>query len=231
MTGSGALATRKRGWTRRALLVAAGAAGTLPLLRPDAAVGAERRLVFEIRTGTQRVGRHEVRFLPHPRGGFEVRTAIDVRVRFAFLTLYRYRHRVREWWRGGLMRALEVEAENTRERRELVGTPEGDAILVRTPAGVRTIPLGAMTDIAFWNPAIVRQERLLDTWDGDLVRVRGRPGTTDRVTVGERTVEAVRHRLESENGRVADVWYDAAGEWVMGRIRIGEVALDYRRVV
>ncbi len=230
MTGPGSLAARRRGWTRRTLLVAAGAAGILPALDPVAAA-AERRLVFEIRTGTRKVGRHEVRFLPHPRGGFEVRTAIDVRVRFAFITLYRYRHRVREWWRDGLMRALEVEAENTRERRELVGTPEGDAILVRTPEGVRTIPLGAMTDIAFWNPAIVRQERLLDTWDGDLVRVRGRPGAAERVTVGERTVEAVRYRLEGENGRIAHVWYDAGGEWVKGRIRIGKVELDYRRLV
>ncbi len=216
------------GWTRRGTLALLGA-GVVAAGMGPVEVQARPPLVFEIRTGERAVGRHEVVFQPLARGGVEVRTTIEVKVDFAFLTLYRYRHQVREWWRGGVMQALQVEAESTKEKRALVGSLAGDRLLVRTPEGVRTVPLGAMTDIAFWNPAIVRQHRLLDTWDGELVRVRAEDGRADRVEIGGRQVAATRYRLVSDNRRVALVWYDARNEWIKGRIRIGRLELDYVR--
>lgn len=220
-------------WPRRAVLAGmlAGAA-CAGVARAESRIPAqppEERLVFDILAGERHVGTHTVTFAPHPRGGFEARTLIDVEVSFAFLTLYRYRHEVREWWRGGFVRAFRVRAEDGDERREIVGEPAGAGLRVRTPRGVREVPLGVMTDIAFWNPAIVRQRRLLDTWDGDLVGVRGRGGAHERITLGDREVEAVRYELSAESGREATVWYDRSGRWVRGRVKIGRIELTYLR--
>lgn len=220
-------------WPRRAVLAGmlagvacAGAARARADVQPQPP---EEHLLFDIFAGDRHVGTHAVTFAPHPEGGFEARTLIDVRVSLAFLTLYRYRHEVREWWREGLVRAFRVRAEDGDERREIVGEPAGPGLRVRTPHGVREVPLGVMTDIAFWNPAIVRQHRLLDTWDGDLVGVRGRGGVVERVALGDREVEAVRYDLSAESGREATVWYDRQGRWIRGRVKIGRVELAYLR--
>jgi len=183
----------------------------------------EGRLAFEIFAGGSRVGTHGVDFALHPREGCEARTRIDVRVGPAFLTLYRYRHEVRAWWRDGRVRGLRVRAAEGEKLRGIVGEPAGGGLCVRTPRSVRMVPLGIMTDIAFRNPAIVRQHRLLDHREGDLVGVEGRGGSVETVEVADRLMEAVHHDLGAESGRTASVRYDRAGRWVHGRVRIGGI--------
>ena len=97
---------RQGGFDRRRLLLAGGGGLVCALagLRPAAAgelpKGAVNR-TFEIFRKGERIGRNRVVFRP-TGSGFEVATEIDIAVKMAFITAYRYRQEANDRWQNGL---------------------------------------------------------------------------------------------------------------------------------
>ena len=202
-----------------AVLSTAGLAG-------HAAAQAPARFVI-IRDGGAPIGHHSVAFSRDADGNTVAQVEVDIRVRVAFVTVYRYSHRAREVWRDGRLIALDTEtnddgrqmtvrARATAEGLEVVG-PQGRAVL---PADIRPT--------SWWRADTVRQRRLLDSQDGRILNVAATPAGTATRSRGGTPTPVTLWRMNADSGFTdIVVGYTAAGEWASMHFRARGASIDY----
>jgi hypothetical protein len=140
-------------------------------------------------------------------------------VRFLFLDAYRYVHTARERWDGDCLTAIESHTDDNGKQLTVRGMRTGGQFEVATVSGPAELP-GCVMSFAYWNPAILRQARLLNAQNGALVDVRVEPLGEEAVLVRGSAVLARRYALHAPDFRI-DVWYAAGRDWVQLESRTG----------
>ncbi|WP_431111286.1 DUF6134 family protein [Variovorax paradoxus] len=133
-------------------------------------------------------------------------------VKLLGLTVYRYRHRAVEKWRGDCLSELSATTDDDGKASRVRTEAEGDGLAVVTDAGRQALK-GCVMSFAYWNPAIQRQPRLLNAQTGRSESVQVSRAGSGTVEVRGRQVAATRWRIDGP-AQPIDVWYSAQGEWV-----------------
>jgi len=133
-------------------------------------------------------------------------------VKLLGLTVYRYRHRTVEKWRGDCLSELSATTDDDGKASRVRTEAEGDGLAVVTDAGRQALK-GCVMSFAYWNPAIQRQPRLLNAQTGRSESVQVSRAGSGTVEVRGRQVAATRWRIDGP-AQPIDVWYSAQGEWV-----------------
>jgi hypothetical protein len=180
---------------RRFLLV-------LTLLLSAAGAHAQpRTLEFDVLREGAPIGTHRVTIDPRD-DETRVEIAIDMAVRFAFLTVYRYTHRSQETWRAGRLVALDAHTDDNGARTQVEARATDGGLAVRGSGGTYvaspdTIPT------SYWNRDKVARGQLLDTQSGKLIDVAAQRVTND--------ASGATWRLSGD--LEADLAYGPAGDW------------------
>ncbi|MCS6878302.1 MAG: DUF6134 family protein [Geminicoccaceae bacterium] len=175
----------------------------------------------------EEIGTHRVVFRAGA-AGLEVVHEIDLAVRFAGIPFYRYRQRAQDLWREGRLIASESETDDNGERTRVVLRERGGRLRCDGPSGVFEVAKGTMTDLSYWNPAILAQRVLVSARRGELSPFLTVGGTDDLIEVRGRPTRARRWDVvlgEADNGVV---WYDEKGRIVKALVRTRGQVLDYR---
>jgi len=173
--------------------------------------GAVRRYDFEVFRNGSPIGRH-VATVTELSGETRVKVEIDLAVTFGPITLYRYRHRANEQWREGRLVFLAAETDDDGTKRSLKAEAEDGRIVLRGAEGRQTAPADAVPS-SYWNPALRRATRWIETNWGEAVPVSVTPRAPVKVAWRGREVEAVPHHIKSERADLT-VLYTPEGEWV-----------------
>ncbi|MDX6750984.1 DUF6134 family protein [Geminicoccaceae bacterium 1502E] len=217
---------RAAGLTRRrfgGLTLALGALG-LPL----PALGFEPvDRTFEIRRKGSAVGFHRIAF-ERGAAGLAVTTEIDIAVKFAFITAFRYSQRGRDVWQDEKLVASEVATDDDGNRSRVVLEAVDGKLRGVGPKGGIEMPLGDMTDLCWWNPGIVRRERLLDAQTGIVSILQSWEVGSERIELESGPVEARGYGIEASQGRAGEVWYDPDGRWIKALLHTRGEVLEYR---
>ncbi len=188
-----------------------------------AALPPTRDIAFAILSGDDPIGHHSVSF---ERNGEDIIVQIDIgiEVRFAFLTLFRYRHENREVWRDGRLVALDTWTDDDGTRLTVTAR--------QTPAGLRIEGADgtylASPDIvptSYWNPATTEQTRLLDTQSGRLLEVAIQPSGLDVMAAGPNEVPLRKYVMTGDLN--LDLWYTEHGEWAKIAFEARGSTIDY----
>jgi hypothetical protein len=166
---------------------------------------------FKVLLDGSEIGTH--RFRVEERDG-ERRVRSDARftVKFLFFDAYTYVHEARERWRGNCLQAIESRTDDNGERRRVRGARGDDRFEVATRDGKEALPACVMT-FAYWNPAMLREARLLNAQTGAYDEVRVEPLGEEVLDVRGLAVSARRYALHARDFRI-DVWYAADSRWV-----------------
>jgi len=193
--------------TRTALLAALlfAAHGAAHGTAPDA-----RNWNFRVLLDGREIGRHvfELRTLGDEQ---ELRSEARFSVDVLFFNAYRYAHDATERWRGGCLRSLVSKTDTNGTLEAVKAAPHEGRLVVEKAAG-REVHEGCVKSFAYWDPAMLRASRLLNSQSGDLLPVTVTQEGDETIEVRGRPVLAQRHRLVAPNLRI-DLWY-AAGQWV-----------------
>jgi hypothetical protein len=192
--------------TRREMLLGAAAAG---LALPDGAMARERDKLFKVFRNGREIGWHRLTFT-ETAVGRTVDIEIEMDVKLAFITVYRYRHTNREVWEDGRFVSFASRTDDNGTRYEVVAAREGEGIVVEGPDG-RVVAPGAALPTTYWSADFLEAQPWIDTQHGRLVRAVITPLGAAMVNAAGSRVDAERFRLNGD--LAADLWY-ANGHWV-----------------
>jgi hypothetical protein len=160
-----------------------------------------RTLEFDVLREGAPIGTHRVT-IAEADGETRVEIAIDLAVRFAFLTVYRYTHRARETWRDGRLTSLDAQTDDNGERTQVQARAVAGGVAVEGSGGAY-LAAADTTPTSYWNRDKVARDRLLDTQSGKLIDV-----ATTRLTAD---ASGATWRISGD--LEADLAYGPAGDW------------------
>ncbi len=189
----------------------------LPLLLAAAYAGANSALPeaqiwrYQVYLDDREIGSHQVQLQPGAEG-LRVSTQADYAVRVLMIPFYRYSHRSDEQWRAGCLRQIHAETDDNGEPARIAGQLKGDAMVLETPAGNRSIE-GCVRSFAYWQRELLASsQRLLNTQTGEYLEVDWEPLGQRPLPFGDGG-RAAAYRLGAAELTI-DLWYDEQGRWL-----------------
>ena len=95
-----------------------------------------------------------------------VDTEIHLVVKIAFFTVFAFRHRSAETWRGGQLTSLKSETFEHGETVYVEGASTPDGFRVVSKAGPFIAPAATLTSNSLWTPAVLEQPTVVDAQHG-----------------------------------------------------------------
>ena len=92
-----------------------------------------------------------------------------IRVKIAFVTMFRYEHRVEEVWRDGQLQRLTSETVDADGTMSVRGARAGQVLRIEGPLGLSEAPADMLTTTCAWHPAFTQQKGVVDVSDGRVV--------------------------------------------------------------
>lgn len=175
-----------------------------------------------LREGDQ-IGTHTIT-ARHEGGDLMLDIAVDIKVKVAFITAYRYEQARREVWREGRLVSFESDTNDDGKKAKTSGKLEGDMLVVTGPEGTQKVRADIISN-SWWNPDLAKQTELLSTFDSKLLKVKIEDAGEESVETAAGPVKAHRYVITGEVER--EVWYDAEGRWVHMRTGRGGTPVDW----
>lgn len=170
------------------ILVAARAAFALP-----ASVPAEGVLSFKVLMAGQEIGAMTTRFTPDG-DRVTVDTECDLNVKLAFITIYTYRLRTREVWRGELLGSLEADVDDDGKQTRVTARATESGIHVEGPAGPVDLPRDAFPS-NYWNKGLTAAKFFINNQLGEAVALEIQQLADETLTIRNQPVPTQRYHL------------------------------------
>lgn len=180
-------------------------------LVPVHATAEDRSWRFKVWLGEREIGYHEF-VLQRQSGRLQLRSEATFEYRMLFVTLYEYEHENLETWEDDCLRRIEARTDANGKRYEVSGAQENGRFVWQSGSVERSLP-GCLMTFAYWNPEFLRQDRLLNAQNGELVEVEVSEPRRDRLTVRGSERAAYRYRLKAGELDI-DLWYSEDDEWL-----------------
>ena len=148
---------------------------------------------FDVFIDDWEVGTHRFTFEGEPES-FTLRSEASMRLKIAFVTMFRYEHEATERWEDGCLASVESTTE-AKQDNAVTGRAEGDAFVVETALGADRYEDACTWGFAYWNPAMTTRATLVNPQDGQRFETTFEALEDGPLDIGDRTVRAKRTKL------------------------------------
>lgn len=134
-------------------------------------------------------------------------------VKFLFVTAFRYRHKNTEIWNDGCLSSIDASTDSNGKQLDVRGEINEENFELLSAEGSATLPRCVQT-FAYWNPAILESQKLLNSQTGAYEDVTVTLEGQEQLTVAGERIEALRYRLSAKAGDIT-LWYSSEDNtWV-----------------
>lgn len=183
---------------------------------------------FEVFLDNDPIGFHDFR-LSSSGDTRELRGEARFRVKLLGLTLYDYSHSNLELWQHDCLAHIEARTDDNGEDLFVRGSSNGAGMLLQSSSGSRDMP-GCIMSFAYWNPAILDQQQLLNAQTGEYLDIEVEPLGEQTLQLQGRAVPALHYRLRTNENDI-ELWYSSDRDWLaLSTITSGGRQLHYRRL-
>lgn len=180
---------------------------------------------FKVLRRGRDIGRHTVD-LQQTGDRLLVVTEIDLAVRIAFVTAFRFGHSSNEIWENGRLTGLSGNTNENGTRFRVSGQPGPAGFRVEGPAGPTVVSDDMLTSNTLWSPRFVERSTLINAQQGGEIGLSAVAEGQDSITVRGRTVATRRYNIVTPLG-AGQIWYDSADHWVQARLEADGERVDY----
>jgi hypothetical protein len=195
----------------------------------------EGRLDFTVRKSGAEIGHHRIRF-SEKDGDLIVDIEANLRVRVAFVTVYRFAQRTRETWRDGTLVALESDIDDNGTPFRLRVERRDGGLFVDGHEEKHSLPVDTFP-ITYWNPKIMRRNVGFDLQWGSLAELEVAPRGAETRLVRGAEIQTRRYNMKGTEIRFGkrqpkpwldvDAWYAPEGKLVAMSFHYRGFDFDY----
>ena len=181
------------------------------LLQVGAAVAANQEWRFRVFLDDKEIGYHDF-VLEKVDNQLTLQSEANFEYRLMFVKLYGYEHENTETWADGCLTGIESKTDANGKPFQVSGSLEGNGFVLNGTAGEVVLPSCSMS-FAYWNPSFLKQERLINTQNGEVLDVE--VSEPERVEIEVRGIlqPALRYRLGAGEMKI-ELWYSENHEWL-----------------
>ncbi len=161
---------------------------------------------FDVALDGKPIGSHTFE-LQHDGSKQVLTTEASFDVKFLFVTAFRYRHQNTEIWNDGCLLSIDASTDSNGKQLEVRGAIGDRSFDLLSADGSTTLP-GCVQTFAYWNPAILESQKLLNSQTGAYEDVTVTLEGREQVPVAGEPVDALRYRLSAAAGDIT-LWYSA----------------------
>jgi len=145
----------------------------------------------------------------------ELTTEARFDVKVLFINAYRYMHDANERWHGNCLTNLSARTDDNGKQSIVSASRQGERVSIDSPRGLEAVQAkgGCVMSFAYWNPAILRQTRLLNSQTGQYEAVTIAALGEEKITVRGASVQATRYRISGPKNPI-DLWYGPDQSWL-----------------
>lgn len=167
---------------------------------------------FRVYLNDNPIGFHNFRLNPQ-ENGYQLETEAKFKVKFLFVTAYRYQHENVEIWRDGCLERIEARTNDNGDQFRVIGQRDAGGFDLAATAGPESLDAGCVRTFAYWDLAALQDMQLLNSQTGAYQPVDVALVGRESIDVAGERVAADRYSLNAE-GLDLDLWYTPAGEWL-----------------
>ncbi|MEM9385502.1 MAG: DUF6134 family protein [Pseudomonadota bacterium] len=167
---------------------------------------------FQVYLNDNPIGFHNFRLNPQ-ENGYKLETEAQFKVKFLFVTAYRYRHENVETWRDGCLERIEARTNDNGDQFRVIGQRDVGGFDLAATAGPDSLDAGCVRTFAYWDLAALQDTQLLNSQTGAYQPVEVALVGRESIDVAGQPVVADRYSLNAE-GLDLDLWYTPEGEWL-----------------
>ena len=217
--------------SRRNLIVGSAALATGVIEHgPALAVARQPGLLrFDVTRNGSRIGEHAV-LLSRSGPAVQAEVSVEIAVGFGPITLYRYKHTVREEWHDNQFQWMEARTNDDGTPYQVRAERTAKGVVVRRDGGDETIMAAETIPLTHWNVSCLRAP-LFNPQTGQILNMAVYSRDVEMIDLGgERMTRARRYSLVGEE--TLDTWYDDRNVWTALRSagRDGSI-ISYRRAI
>lgn len=185
--------------------------GLALLLAATQAAAQSRAWNFEVLLNDTPIGYH--RFTLREQGAMrEMKIEARFNMKVLFVNVYHYIHDASERWNGSCLDNLSARTDDNGEQLAVDAVNNAGQLNVKSAKAGEALD-GCVMSFAYWNPAILRQPRLLNAQTGEYEAVKITELGDDSVMVRGVAVPAKRYRITGPKNPI-DLWYSADRDWL-----------------
>ncbi len=166
---------------------------------------------YEVLRNGKRIGTHEIRF-SRDGDALQVVAETNMKVKFLFITAYKYRYVSEEYWLGGELQRVETKVNDNGKELFSSATRSGSGYEVARTDGGSIIPPAFMTT-NHWNDDAPQFNQLFNTITGKINEVTFTPVTASDMTADPQlATDAKEFSVRGELN--INTFYDSSGNWL-----------------
>ncbi len=188
----------------------------------------DTQLDFDVYLDDKPVGVHRV-IVDNTAGEKRVQVEAQFDIKFLAFTAYKYRHRADETWRNGCIAELETRT-NDNGKMLTVDAQQGPQGLVVKTGEESTSLAGCVRTFAYWDPGLLRSQRLLNTQTGEYEQASLRQLDNKPLSFKGREYGSRRYVLSVDGKADIELWYAPDDSWQALQTTVsGDKVLRYVR--
>ena len=197
------------------------------LLSAHAGASSSQEWRFEVLLDDKPIGFHTFR-LNDSGDTRELRGEASFRVKLLGFTVYDYTHHNLELWQDNCLQRIDASTDDNGEDLHVRGAIEGGQLVLENSTG-NSILAGCVMTFAYWNPAILSQQRLLNAQTGEYLDVSVQQLGEKSLQLQDRTVPALHYRIITGESDI-ELWYSTDRDWLALSTATSGGELRYRRL-
>lgn len=142
----------------------------------------------------------------------QLHSEADFEYKLLFVKLYDYQHENRETWKGNCLQSIESSTDANGKPYAVSGHARSGEFALAGTKGTATLPECVMS-FAYWNPAFLKQDRLINTQDGEYLDIEVSPPVLEQKEVRGELRPSYRYSLEAGPLKL-DLWYSTDDQWL-----------------
>lgn len=165
------------------------------------------RMVFDVYRDGAKIGTHRFDFRREGECGFAVDIAIDLKVGFGPITLYRYRHRNETVWADGRLQRMDAHTYDDGDEYHVAARAETGGLRVESSAAKSYLAPADALPSTYWMKETTAQSRLINTQNGELAEVTIAAGGAEKLATPVSLPPARRYEMSGDVELT--LWYDS----------------------